>query len=213
MSPDATTVPARARWKSSRPPPAEVTMRSSTEGSSVDMAPRSDWLPTSSWSNRTRTGIGVRRGPSPTWPRDIAVIASAASITPAPRRSSSPGCPGAARRSGRGPGRSGGDGCRSWVITSQDRTSAASTPTAAARYPRKSPGSVLTPHSGVRCCWGLSARPSLAPRSRWTASWATRNTGSSMVTSRVWTPSLPRTATRPDRPRSRSSQELNSGPP
>jgi len=33
-------------------------MRSSTVGSSVDMAPRSDWLPTSSWSKRTRTGIG-----------------------------------------------------------------------------------------------------------------------------------------------------------
>ncbi|OLT22593.1 hypothetical protein BJF81_02150 [Ornithinimicrobium sp. CNJ-824] len=63
MSPEATTVPARERHRSSRVPPAARTIRSSQAGRKVDWAPRSEVLPTSSWSKRTTTGTaGVLDG-------------------------------------------------------------------------------------------------------------------------------------------------------
>ena len=111
---------------------------------------------------------------------------------------------------------SGADGCTSKHAASHDRTSAGSTPTSPASQVRKSPATGSPrPHTGVRCCCLLRSRPAVVmSRSRWMASWGTRSTARSERKSSWRTePSPARTATRPARPRSRSSHELTSAPP
>ncbi len=71
------------------------------------------------------------------------------------------------------------------------------------------------PHRGVRwCCASTSSPLLLTSRSRWMASWGMAHTGRSTRRSRTMAPvPLRRTATRPDRPRSRFIQLVRSTPP
>ena len=76
------------------------------------------------------------------------------------------------------------------------------------------PSADSSPSTGGRCRWKSSfSPPELTSRSRWIASCGTLMTAPSVRNRRSSTASSLRTATRPARPRSRSSHELRSAPP
>ena len=204
MSADRHAERARARWNASAVPPRASTERSSTVGSSDEPRPavggRADLLVVEQAHHRD----GPRRAG--------AVPASASTAAQHEARLSSRADPSSSSsRPTRAPG------SRSWSMRSQPRTSSAVTPSSLATKPANPPPSstVATPHSGVRWCWASTTRPLVVTsRSRWMASWGMAHTGpvDPQQPHRAPVP-LRRTATRPDRPRSRSSQLLSSTPP
>jgi hypothetical protein len=213
MSADRHADRARARCRDCRSPPRDRTDRSSSVGSSDDAAPRSDVEPTSSWSNMHTIGTA----PSP------ALAATSVSASTAAQHE--------ARLSSRAEPTSSSSrpttapGARSWSMRSHPRTSVASTPSSWATNPTSPPVPVPAPgvapaggsmpQIGVRWCWASTSRPAVfTSRSRWMASWGMAHTGRSTRRRRTKAPvPLRRTATRPDRPRSRFIQLVRRTPP
>ena len=182
-------------------------------GSIDDAAPRSDVEPTSSWSNRQTTRHGpARPAPPATSARastaaqhDARLSSRAEPISSSSRPTSAPGrqvvehqVPAEdvvgvdAELVGHEPGEPGGAGG------------------GAPRLRRR-----LEAPEGGEVLLGVDEQPLVfTSRSRWMASWGMAHTGRSMRSRRTAAPlPLRRTATRPDSPRSRSSQLLSSTPP
>ena len=188
---------ASARARSSGPPPAPCTRRSTSCSSAGPPAPVLVADPTSSWSNRHTT-----------WATSAAGAPASDSIAHhveqrLSRRAEASSSPAPPRRAG---------GVRSWSMRSHARTERASKPPVAASHDTNSPSVALPrPQIGVRCtCLSRSSPRSPISRSRWMASCGTRATGVETFTSRT-EPST--STTRPDTPRSRSSHEFASAPP
>ena len=163
-------------------------------------------LPTSSWSNRQTTGTSAGAGAG--WRRDSAATAAQHEQRLSSRARASSSLVDAQDA----PGREVVD----HDVPRQDVVGG-STPSSLGQEARRSRPrrARRAPQTGARCCWGLSIRPSVVDsRSRWMASCGTRSSGRSTRSRRIsGRRRRPRTATRPERPRSRSSQELSSAPP
>ncbi len=204
MSPDATTVPASARSRSSRPPPRDATTRSRTTGQhrrlGAALARAADLLVVEQDEDRhvrgpvAGGGDGLDERPRPGVRRPEVVQ---------PGRGQQ--LPGAAEPRGR-------LGVVGHDVPAEDVAPGD------ADLPGQPLGDVLgcvaEPPDGGEVALRSRESPSLAVRSRWMASMATRSSGSLPVSSRCPTPpgaSGSRTATRPDRARSRSSQVAAAG--
>ena len=201
MSADRQIDPARARCNVvSITAETSRVMRSSVVSSSELAAPRFVVLPISSWSNSTITRIAstsvsaVDEIACTAAQHDARLSSRGAEMSASSRPINAPGCD-----------------IVEHDVPEQDvmrpRRRARTRESGGRRPAPRSP----VPHTGTRCCCGLSTSPLLfTSRSRWMASCGMRATGRSMLTS---SSRPPRSATRPAMPRSRSSQELKSAPP